>query len=212
MTVAPHEVLKQRGEAVGRLTGFSHIVFICNDMEETVRFYRDILGLKLLTTSGAAAQAIRDAVDAKLFGTTYKRPFTRQYFFEFPNGDAIGFYEVPGSTDGRETPPLVNWIWPDSKGAPPADPTKIDHIAFNVPTMEDVDWFVDRLKEHGVPVFGPVEPKEGSPTPFMHRIYFWDPSGNALEIATPYVDANGDPFPADVYYMDTDPVPALLED
>ena len=62
------------------------------------------------------------------------------------------------------------------------------------------------------PVFGPVEPKEGSPTPFAHRIYFWDPSGNPLEIATPYLDADGNPFDASVYYMDTEPVPALLEE
>jgi catechol 2,3-dioxygenase-like lactoylglutathione lyase family enzyme len=212
MSVAPQEVITSKGEAVGRLTGLSHIVFVCRDMDATVRFYRDILGLKVITTSGQKAQQLRDAIDAKLYGTKYKREFTRQYFFELPNGEAFGFYEVPDSPDGRETPPLGHWLWPGSGETPPKRPTKLDHLSFDVASKEDIDWFIDHLTKNGIEIFGPVMPKEGSPTPFMYRIYFYDPSGNALEIATPFVDENGQPFDGNIYLLDTEPVPALLEE
>jgi catechol 2,3-dioxygenase-like lactoylglutathione lyase family enzyme len=212
MTAVPHELVTSKGEAVGRITGLSHLVFVCQDMDATVRFYRDILGLKVITTSGQKAQKLRDEIDARIYGTSYKREFTRQYFFELPDGTAFGFYEVPGCLDGRETAPLGHWLWPGTGERPPKHPTKIDHLAFNVESTSDVEWFIERLAGHGIDVFGPVMPKEGSPTPFMYRIYFFDPSGNPLEIATPFVDDDGQPFAPSIYFLDTEPVPALHEE
>lgn len=209
MTLAPHDILTSKGEAVGKINGFSHMVLVCRDMDATVRFYRDILGLKLIATSGEAAIKARDAEDAKdskLAGEGKKRPFTRQYFFQLPNGEGFGFYEVPDAVDGRETTPLGYWYWPGAEDMPPAKPHKLDHLAFNVPTKEDVKFFMNRLTENGIKFIGPFDARPGGWGHYVHRIYFFDPSGNALEIAT-----IGDPGTDSSNYVDTDPVPALLE-
>jgi catechol 2,3-dioxygenase-like lactoylglutathione lyase family enzyme len=188
----------------------SHTLLICRDMEEGVRFYRDVLGLRLISTSGTAAQTVRDTVDTDLFGTPTKRDFRRLYFFELPDGAVLGLYEIPGAADGREQPPVAHWFWPGGTGRGPTNPMKMDHLAFNVNSAADVDWFMEHLEKHGVPYCGPMEPQEGAPTPFMHRIHFYDPSGNALEIATAFVDEHGEPFATSIYLLDTEPVSALL--
>jgi catechol 2,3-dioxygenase-like lactoylglutathione lyase family enzyme len=191
----------------------SHIVFVCQDMDATVRFYRDILGLKVVSTSGEAAMKQRneaDANDAAFGGKVYERPFTRQYFFELPNGEGFGFYEVPGGVDGRETTPLGHWYWPGTADMPPKRPHKLDHFAFHVPTKADVLWFVDRLEQHGIDFIGPFEPREGSPTKYTFRIYLWDPSGNPLEIAT--LVEEQEQLPDSAFFLDTEPVPAMLEE
>lgn len=206
MAVAPHEVVTSKGDAVGKLTAFSHVVMVCRDMDATVRFYRDILGLNVVFTSGEEAiqaRDQRDANDPRFAGETIKRAFTRQYFFELPSGEAFGFYEVPDNAEGRESGPAGHPYWPGAADAPTRRPQRFHHLAFNVETSEDVDWFVNRLTEHGIEFTGPF----GAPgDPFMSRIYFWDPSGYPLEIAT-----IGMADERSAYLTDTNPVPALLE-
>jgi catechol 2,3-dioxygenase-like lactoylglutathione lyase family enzyme len=212
MTLAADEIVKEKGEAVGKITGVSHAVFICRDMDATVRFYRDILGLRVISTSGEEAMKKRNAADAAdpaFGGKQYERPFTRQYFFELPNGEGFGFYEIPNSVDGRTTTPLGHWYWPGTEDMPPRTPHKLDHFAFHVPTLEDVEWFAERLVAHGVEVIGPFAPRAGSPTKYTHRIYFWDPNGIPLEIAT-QVEGQ-EHFPESAFFLDTKPVAAMLE-
>jgi catechol 2,3-dioxygenase-like lactoylglutathione lyase family enzyme len=213
MAVVPSEVVQSKGPAAGRIAGMSHIVFICRDMDETVRFYRDILGLKLISTSGTSTMKQRDAEDAKdssFAGRNRPRRFTRQYFFQLGNGEGFGFYEVPDAPDGRETTPLPHWYWPGAEDMPPERPHKVDHFAFHVPTKEDVQWYMNRLTEHGIDFIGPFDPRPGSPPRYLHRIYFWDPSGNPLEIAS-MVDESERPDDPRAYFLDSDPVPAATE-
>ena len=58
------------------LTGVNHLAFITNDMEKTVRFYRDLLGMEL--TTGIGEQGFR------------------HYFFKF-GSDHVAFFEYDGA-------------------------------------------------------------------------------------------------------------------
>jgi catechol 2,3-dioxygenase-like lactoylglutathione lyase family enzyme len=59
------------------LTGINHLAFITNDMEKTIRFYRDLLEMELNSGVGHAGY--------------------RHYFFKF--GDAqVAFFEYAGAT------------------------------------------------------------------------------------------------------------------
>jgi catechol 2,3-dioxygenase-like lactoylglutathione lyase family enzyme len=218
VTPQPHQqIVASSGPAAGKLSRFNHIVLVCRDMEESVHFYRDILGLKVVGTSGGAAQADRDAADSAAFGQPVKRAFTRQYFFELGNGtDYFSLYEVPDSLDGREVPPLANWLWPGSKGLAPEKLMKLDHLSFNVDSIDDLMWFGEHLKTHGVEIYGPVVAVERwatSPSLVPCRIYFYDPSGNPLEISTQNIGMEyWDQLDPSVFLKDTDPVPALFKE
>jgi catechol 2,3-dioxygenase-like lactoylglutathione lyase family enzyme len=206
--VAPHEVVKSKGAAVGRITGINHIALVCQDMDATVRFYRDILGLRVIATSGEAANRRRDLADIDRWSgaEAITRPFTRQYFFQLPNGDSLTFYEMPDSPSARDVAaPIIPTVWPGD-AQPAVRPSKMDHLAFHVPTRADVQWFMKRLTEHGIEFGGPLDSMGISPMQVTHRIYFWDPSGIAVEIATFEADPDDS-----IYFLDTEPVPALLE-
>ena len=169
MATTEHEYVTSRGEAAGKLLRFSHLVFVTRDMDATVRFYRDVLGFQVAST--------------RLADVTFQgeRRRVREYFFEIPCGEAFGFYEIPESPDGRTTAPLTGWFWPGTEDQVVERPHKLDHMAFHVESKEDVDFFCNRLTEHGVPYLGPFVARA---TGFTQRIYFYDPSGNPLELAT----------------------------
>jgi hypothetical protein len=57
-------------------------------------------------------------------------------------------------------------------------PGTMQHVAFNVESMEDLMAFRNRIRQNGVPVFGPVD--HG----FCQSIYFAGPEGLNLEIST----------------------------
>jgi catechol-2,3-dioxygenase len=43
-------ILQERGPAMGRISGINHLVLFTQDMNEGVRFYRDVLGLRVVRT------------------------------------------------------------------------------------------------------------------------------------------------------------------
>lgn len=56
-----------------RYTGFNHIALVTGDMDATVRFWRDLLGLPLVAGLGHAGY--------------------RQYFFAVSSVDTVAFFE-----------------------------------------------------------------------------------------------------------------------
>lgn len=62
---------------------------------------------------------------------------------------------------------------------PPHDATGAVHMAFSVPADQLAGW-EERLAAHGIAIEGRVRWPRGG-----HSIYFRDPSGNLLELATP---------------------------
>jgi len=179
-------------------------------------FYRDTLGLKIVAAFGREDIKARDRHDGGLSGKLLTRPFQRRYVFELPRGEFLILYDVPHAVDGRQSPPLAP-IWPEPVPLPrmPSDlearwPVKVDHVAFNVGTLEDVCWFRDRLKAFGVPVSEVIGPS--AHTLEFISIYFYDPNGVALEISTHNLsDPKWKTLDKESWLRDADPPAALLE-
>ena len=96
-------------------------------------------------------------------------------FFRMADGSTIAYFEAP------DLPPI-----PDPPH--PAYDT-FRHLAMQVSTVGEVDAWHARLVAHDVEVLGPVD--HG----IMYSIYFHDPDGNRLEIATPTDDRWNDDAP-----------------
>lgn len=220
-------ILQESGAAAGRISGINHMVMFTHDMNEGVRFYRDVLGLRVVRTqrfettakglrtaahhsAGAAAQMMAEsspiAVDIMV----------RQVFFEMGNGELFSLYEAP-TVEQRPDAPVSSVLWPSAskrQWSRPVQPQKLDHLAFDVSTHDDVVWFRDYLMSKGVPVSDVSERRGVNNTHrFISSIYFSDPSGNPLEIASfDAADEGWQSYDFSDWFIDEEPVPALLED
>lgn len=60
-------------------------------------------------------------------------------------------------------------------------PRKMDHLALNVDSLADLKAVQKRLRDNGWPV---SEIQDLEQSPFVKSIYFYDPNGVPLEVAT----------------------------
>lgn len=101
-------------------TGVHHLALVTGDMEATVRFWRDLLGMRLIAGLG--------------------RPGYRQYFFEISDRDAIAFFEWPGVEKGPDK----------DHGAPVEGPAAFDHLSVGVASDQDLWDLKARLEAAGI--------------------------------------------------------------
>ena len=83
-------------------------------------------------------------------------------FLDAGGGNILAFFEIPNS------PPM---------GRDPNTPEWVQHIAFEVDSVETLLATKARLQAAGVPVIGPTEHT------IFQSIYFFDPNGHRLELA-----------------------------
>lgn len=100
-------------------TGINHLAMVTADMDRTVRFWRDLLGMRLL--GGLGSQGYR------------------HYFFEISDRDMIAFFEWPGAEAIPEK----------DHGVPFKGPVAFDHIAFGVTDDDALWVLKDRLEAAG---------------------------------------------------------------
>ncbi|BBO69261.1 glyoxalase [Desulfosarcina alkanivorans] len=100
-------------------TGINHLAMVTGDMDRTIRFWRDLLGMRLV---------------AGLGGKGY-----RHYFFQICDRDMIAFFEWPGAKKIAEK----------DHGVPVNGPAAFDHIAFGVEGEDDLWDLKDRLEAAG---------------------------------------------------------------
>jgi len=105
--------------------GIHHLAMATNDMDKTVRFYRDILGMDLVATTGNRA------------GRSY-----RHYFFKLGPQQTIAFFEWPGMLEEFHKP----------AGLPARGKLQFDHVAFGVATVADLEKLQADLRAKGVEV------------------------------------------------------------
>lgn len=159
------------------LNGLNHVALVCEDMERTVDFYTNILGMKLTKTidlPGGLGQ---------------------HFFFDMGGGQALAFFwfteaqdRKPGVSNPRENfDPEVIF----------KDPTAItsshgsmNHFAFDV-SPDKFDEYHQKLIDKGVKV-SPVMRHDTSRTQisedvtekvWISSLYFQDPDGIVLEFA-----------------------------
>ena len=110
-----------------RYTGINHLAMVTGDMDRTIRFWRDLLGMRLVAGLG--------------------RPGYRHYFFEVSAHDMIAFFEWPDALPVPEK----------DHGVPVAGPCVFDHISFEVVGEEDLWELRDKLDAAGVWVSEPID-------------------------------------------------------
>ena len=166
------------------LRGFNHVAFVCRDMAETVAWYEDVLGMKLVKTlelPGGRGQ---------------------HFFLDMGNGvDGIAFFWFPSAPEG--TPgDSIHPTYDDQMqriGTGGGGVTAIgtmNHIAFDVPA-DKIDEYLVKLRSKGVAVTeitNHANSLDGGHKPvydatsdngdvFVRSLYFKDPNGTLLEFA-----------------------------
>jgi catechol 2,3-dioxygenase-like lactoylglutathione lyase family enzyme len=127
------------------------------------RFVDDIGAMTDLAKASRAALA----VDATVRGPAVVRDSTatdgtRKWLLDAGNGNVLAFFELP--TRGR-------------MGRDPNTPAWVQHIAFEVDSIEELHAAKARLAAAGIEVVGPTD--HG----VFQSIYFFDPNGHRLELA-----------------------------
>ena len=111
-----------------RLQGINHLAFITDDMATTIRFYRDLLGMRLSAGIGHDGY--------------------RHYFFQLGDGQThIAFFEYDGATVMRRKFP----------GNRTSEPLGFDHVSFTVESREALFALKDRVEAAGIEVEGAVD-------------------------------------------------------
>ena len=109
-----------------KYNGINHLAMATGDMDKTIRFWRDLLGMRLVAGLG--------------------KPGYRHYFFQISGNDLIAFFEWPG----------VEAVEEKEHGYPVKGPFIFDHIAFGVETPDDLWEVKDRLEAAGFEVSGVI--------------------------------------------------------
>lgn len=105
-----------------KFNGINHLAMVTGDMDKTIRFWRDLLGMRLVVGLG--------------------QPGYRHYFFEISGSDMIAFFEWP------EVKPIEE----KEHGYPVKGPFIFDHVSFGVETENDLWELKDRLAAAGFEV------------------------------------------------------------
>ncbi len=163
-----------------RFNGVNHLAMATGDMDRTIRFWRDLLGMRLVARLG--------------------QPGYRHYFFQISDADLIAFFEWSG------VEPVVK----KEHGRPVRGPFIFGHVYFGVETEDDLWQLKDKLEVAGFPVSDVIghgfihsiyaHDPNGIPIEFSHNIEAVDirkepqmrdkePSQITLEGAEPQLEA-----------------------
>ena len=133
------------------LNGVHHVAYRCKDAKETVEFYQRVLGMEFMLAIAEDHVPSTGAYDPYM-----------HIFMEAGRGNVLAFFELPEQPDmdrDRNTP---EWV---------------QHIAFDVATMDELLAAKDKAEAEGLEVIGPTN--HG----IFKSIYFFDPNGHRLELA-----------------------------
>jgi glyoxylase I family protein len=133
-----------------------HYAYRARDAEETRHFYEDILGLPLYHIIQS------DYVPS----TGEYCPYTH-FFFRLQDGSFIAFFDLGDDEAALPSPNTPQWV---------------NHIAFRVNTLGELEAMKARLQAHGIEVLGVTDHH------VFKSIYFFDPNGIRLELSAQLAD------------------------
>ncbi|TET17966.1 MAG: VOC family protein [Dehalococcoidia bacterium] len=162
-----------------RFIGVNHLAMATGDMDKTIRFWRDLLGMRLVAGLGQKGY--------------------RHYFFQISDHDLIAFFEWP------DVEPALLKV----HGRPVRGPFIFDHVSFGVETEDELWELKGKLEAAGFDVSDVIDhgfihsiyahDPNGIPIEFSHDVEGIDirkdpqmkdqsPSEVALEGAEPWVE------------------------
>lgn len=110
-----------------KYNGINHLAMATRDMDTTIRFWRDLLGMRLVAGLG--------------------KPGYRHYFFQISDTDLLAFFEWS----------TVEPVAKKDHGAPTTGPFVFDHISFGVETEDDLWKLKDTLSVAGFHVSNVID-------------------------------------------------------
>jgi len=129
-----------------KLRGLHHVTAICSNLDRTVSFYRDLLGMTLIKRT-----------------ENEDDPGARHFYFgdsEATPGSIVTFMEYPNMEQGAIGVGVVH------------------HFALRAGSLDELSAWHQHLNQHGVQATEPIN------RTYYSSIYFRDPDGNIVEIAT----------------------------
>ncbi len=131
------------------ILGLHHYAYKCKNLNETINFYQNILNLPYV-----------HRIDQDYVPSTGKYDPYSHIFFQLKDGSHIAFFDTKDNEIAKYN--CADWI---------------NHISFNVESIEDLNKAKEKLIENNIEVIGPT--KHGN---FITSIYFFDPNGLRLEL------------------------------
>ena len=128
-----------------------HVAYRCRDAKETVEWYRRHLGMDFVLA----------IAEDQVPSTGEPDPYMH-VFLDAGHGNVLAFFELPNSPTQGKDPNTPEWV---------------QHIAFKVDGVRDLEETKARLEAGGVSVVGPTNHT------IFKSIYFFDPNGHRLELA-----------------------------
>jgi catechol 2,3-dioxygenase-like lactoylglutathione lyase family enzyme len=130
---------------------FHHVAYRCRDARETVEWYRRHLGMDFVIA----------IAEDRVPSTKAPDPYMH-VFLDAGGGNVLAFFELPNS------PPM---------GRDGNTPAWVQHIAFKVGSVAELEAAKARLEADGIEVIGVTDHT------IFRSIYFHDPNGHRLELA-----------------------------
>jgi catechol 2,3-dioxygenase-like lactoylglutathione lyase family enzyme len=128
-----------------------HVAYRCRDAKETVAWYGRHLGMGFVL-----------AIAENQVPSTHAPDPYMHVFLDAGAGNVLAFFELPNSPEmGRDE----------------ATPAWVQHLAFKVGSLEELERTKASLEAAGVEVIGITDHA------IFKSIYFFDPNGHRLELA-----------------------------
>lgn len=140
-----------------RINAVHHLAISTKDIRAQIEFFSDVLG-------------------AELIGLFWMHgvPGGWHGFSRLNDSCSVSFVQLPANS---EIEPELG-VTHAGTGAGPSAPGTMQHVAFNVDTVEDLVAMRDRIRSRGINVFGQID--HG----MCQSIYFAGPENLVLEVAT----------------------------
>ena len=110
-----------------KFNGINHLAMATRDLDKTIRFWRDLLGMRLVAGLG--------------------KPGYRHYFFQISESDLLAFFEW------ADVEPVAK----KEHGRPVTGPFIFDHVSFGVETEDNLWELKDKLSAAGFHVSDVVD-------------------------------------------------------
>ena len=128
-----------------------HVAYRCKDAKQTVDWYVKHMNMNFVL-----------AIAEDLVPSTKAPDPYMHVFLDAGQGNVLAFFELPNAAPmGRDT----------------NTPEWVQHLAFKVDTLEELQAYKDRLQAAGIEVVGITDHT------IFKSIYFFDPNGHRLEVA-----------------------------
>lgn len=154
-----------------QIRGLNHLALVCRDMERTVDFYTNVLGMPLIKTIELPME------------------MGQHFFFDIGNGDSLAFFWFPNAPE--PAPGVSSPVALPGEGELTTAIASMNHVAFDVPA-DKIEEYRQRLLERGVqcsPLINHDRSEWGvskvmTDDVFIRSVYFFDPDGVLLEFAS----------------------------